>query len=351
MPGEAEDRNLRSCRTLVAPDALRAAFPPSLKAAETVAAARDAIRDAIHGRDERRLVVVVGPCSIHDPSEALEFAHRLKRTAEPLQRELIVVMRTYFEKPRTRVGWKGLLNDPALDGSCDVRAGLVRARQLLLAINELGVPCGAEVLDPLGPHYLGDLLCWAAIGARTVESQTHRQLASGLAMPVGFKNGTDGRVDVAVDALVAAGHPHSFLGLSPEGTPAVVETRGNPDRHLILRGGGGRTNYHPRDVREALRLLGTGRSARCVAVDCSHGNSDKDPDRQEAVLGEVLRQLRAGQHAILGALIESNLEAGRQRREGGKPLRYGVSITNACIGWKDTERLLTATAEQLRARA
>jgi len=351
MLGEAEDRNLRSRHTLLAPEALRAALPASPQSARTVAAARNAIRDVIHGRDPRRLVVVVGPCSIHDPSQALEFARRLKHTAEPLQRELLVVMRTYFEKPRTTVGWKGLLSDPALDGSCDVRGGLAQARALLLAINELGVPCGAEVLDPLAPHYLGDLLCWAAIGARTIESQTHRQLASGLPMPVGFKNGTDGRVDVAVHAMLAAGQPHSFLGIAPEGTPAVLETRGNPDRHLVLRGGGGRTNYGPRAVGEALRLLGAGRTPRCIAVDCSHGNSGKDPGRQEAVLREVVRQLRAGQSAILGVLLESNLEAGRQRREDGKPLRYGVSITDGCIGWKDTERLLIATAELVRRSA
>ena len=343
-----EGRNLRSCRTLIAPNALRAAVPLTVKAAETVAGARAAIRDVLHGSDERRLVVIVGPCSIHDPSEALEFARRLKQTAEPLQRELVVVMRTYFDKPRTTVGWKGLLNDPDLDGSCDIEVGLARTRELLLAIGELGVPCGAEVLDPIAPRYLGDLLSWAAVGARTVESQTHRQLASGLPMPVGFKNGIDGRIETAVNAMVAAGHGHSFLGVTSGGATAILETRGNPDVHLILRGGGGRANYGPRDVGDALQLLSGEGPVRSVAVDCSHGNSGKDPSRQEAVLREVVRQFRAGRKAILGVLLESNLEAGSQCPGDGAPLRYGVSITDGCIGWKDTERLLNETARALR---
>jgi 3-deoxy-7-phosphoheptulonate synthase len=343
-----EDHNLTGIRPLMSPRALKVESPLSVKAAETVAGARNAIRDVIAGRDARRLVVIVGPCSIHDPAAAIAYARRLSRTAEPLQGELVVVMRSYFEKPRTALGWKGLIHDPHLDGSCDAPAGLRATRALLLAISELGMPCGSEILNPFTPQYLGDLLCWGAIGARTAESQPHRQLASGLSMPIGFKNGTDCRLEVALNGMVAAKHPDSFLGITADGRAAVVETSGNPDRHLILRGGGGRTNFGPEDVAHAATLAADEELRRPILVDCSHGNSDKDYTRQGAVAREVARQFREGQRALMGLLIESNLRPGNQRWEEGGGLRYGVSITDACIGWGETEALLHEIAEAVR---
>jgi 3-deoxy-7-phosphoheptulonate synthase len=351
MLEQIEDRNLMAIRPLMSPRALKARIPQSVKAAETVVAARNAIRDLIHGRDTRRLAVIVGPCSIHDPEAAVAYARRLMRASEPLQGELAVVMRTYFEKPRTTVGWTGLISDPYLDGSCDVEAGLERARALLLAINELGMPCGSEVLDPFTPQYVGDLLCWGAIGARTAESQPHRQLASGLSMPIGFKNGTDGRLDVAHNAMIAARHRHSFLGITADGRTAVVETSGNPDRHIVLRGGTRRTNFSAEEVARAAALVADDDVRRPIMVDCSHGNSNKDHTRQAAVAREVVRQFRDGQRALLGLLIESNLEPGNQRWERGAALRYGVSITDSCIGWAETEALLHEIAEAVRTSA
>jgi 3-deoxy-7-phosphoheptulonate synthase len=346
-----EDRNLTGIRPLMPPRALKARIPQSVKAAETVVGARNAIRDLIHGRDSRRLAVIAGPCSIHDPEAAVAYARRLQRASEPLQGELAVVMRTYFEKPRTTVGWTGLISDPYMDGSCDVEAGLERARALLLEINELGMPCGSEVLDPFTPQYVGDLLCWGAIGARTAESQPHRQLASGLSMPIGFKNGTDGRLDVAHNAMITARHCHGFLGITADGRSAVVQTSGNPDRHLVLRGGGRRPNFGPEDVARAAALVADDDARRPIMVDCSHGNSNKDHTRQAAVARAVARQFRDGQRALMGLLIESNLQPGNQRWERGAALRYGVSITDACIGWDETEALLHEIAEAVRTSA
>jgi 3-deoxy-7-phosphoheptulonate synthase len=346
-----EDRNLTGIRPLMPPRALKARIPQSVKAAETVVGARNAIRDLIHGRDSRRLAVIAGPCSIHDPEAAVAYARRLQRASEPLQGELAVVMRTYFEKPRTTVGWTGLISDPYMDGSCDVEAGLERARALLLEINELGMPCGSEVLDPFTPQYVGDLLCWGAIGARTAESQPHRQLASGLSMPIGFKNGTDGRLDVAHNAMITARHCHGFLGITADGRSAVVQTSGNPDRHLVLRGGGRRPNFGPEDVARAAALVADDDARRPIMVDCSHGNSNKDHTRQAAVARAVARQFRDGQRALMGLLIESNLQPGNQRWERGAALRYGVSITDACIGWEETEALLHEIAEAVRTSA
>jgi 3-deoxy-7-phosphoheptulonate synthase len=351
MLEQIEDRNLTGIRPLMPPRTLKARIPQSVKAAETVVEARNSIRDLIHGRDTRRLAVIAGPCSIHDPEAAVAYARRLKRASEPLQGELAVVMRAYFEKPRTTVGWTGLISDPYLDGSCDVEAGLERARALLLEINELGMPCGSEVLDPFTPQYVGDLLAWGAIGARTAESQPHRQLASGLSMPIGFKNGTDGRLDVAHNAMIAARHPHSFLGITADGRSAVVRTSGNPDRHLVLRGGGRRPNFSPEDVARAAALVADADARRPIMVDCSHGNSNKDHTRQAAVARAVARQFREGQRALMGLLIESNLEPGNQRWERGAALRYGVSITDACIGWDETEALLHEIAEAVRTSA
>ena len=345
-----EDLHLEGIVPLVSPRELKAQLPVSPRAAASVLAARGALRDAIHGRDARRLVLIVGPCSIHDPDAAREYAERLARAAAPLEDALIVVMRTYFEKPRTTVGWKGLINDPHLDGSCDVATGLALARGLLLELGELGVACASEVLDPFTPQFVADLLAWASIGARTAESQTHRQLASGLSMPVGFKNGTDGSLEAAGNAMIAAGHSHSFLGITPDGRSAVVTTKGNPDRHLILRGGGGRANYAREDVARAAALAAKQGIARGVMVDCSHDNSGKDAARQGAVCRAVLTQLRDGPPGpLLGLMLESFLEPGRQTWRKGEPLARGVSITDACIGWPETEALLGEIAEAARA--
>jgi 3-deoxy-7-phosphoheptulonate synthase len=348
MSERLEDRNLAEIRPLLSPRELKARLPASPEAADQVLRARQAIRDAIHGRDRRRLLVIAGPCSIHDPAAALDYAGRLREAARPLAGELVVLMRTYFEKPRTTVGWKGLVNDPHLDGSCDVPAGLALARRLLLEINELGLPCASEVLDPFTPQFLADLLSWASIGARTVESQTHRELASGLSMPVGFKNGTSGGLEAARNAIVAARHPHSFLGITVDGASAVVQTRGNPDRHLVLRGGDSGTNYSAGDVERAAALLASEALARPVLVDCSHGNSAKDPRRQARACREVLKQVRAGSPAILGLMLESNLEPGAQSWRPGAALRYGVSITDACLGFDETAELLHEIAEAVK---
>jgi 3-deoxy-7-phosphoheptulonate synthase len=351
MQERIENRNLIEIRPLTSPRSLQAKLPVSEAAAATVLAGRHAIRDVIHGRDGRRLVVIVGPCSIHDADAALEYGARLRRVADSVGEQLVLVMRTYFEKPRTTVGWKGLINDPDLDGSCQVERGLEIARRLLLDLGTLGVPCASEVLDPFTPQFVGDLLAWASIGARTSESQTHRQLASGLSMPVGFKNGTNGNLAVAHNALVAAGCAHSFLGITREGDAAVVRTRGNPDRHLVLRGGGGRSNYAPEDVARAATLVAGEGGERQVMIDCSHGNSNKDHTRQAVVCREVLGQVRQGDRAIMGLLLESNLRPGRQAWERGAPLQRGVSITDACMGWEETERLLSEIAEAVAAAA
>jgi 3-deoxy-7-phosphoheptulonate synthase len=346
-----EDANLVAVEPLPPPAEVKTRRPVSESVAGHVLAARERIRDALHGRDRRRQVVVVGPCSIHDADDALEYARRLSAVAERSDDALVVVMRTYFEKPRTTVGWKGLLNDPHLDGSCDVGHGIERAREILLAVNGLGVPCASEALDPVTPDYLADLLAWVSIGARTAESQTHRQMASGLSMPVGFKNATDGSIAAAGNAMLAAGRPHRFLGVSPDGRASVVKTVGNPDRHVILRGGRRGPNHGAEHVAEALRLVADQGIARPVMVDCSHGNSGKDPARQPEVCRDVVAQLAAGERGILGVMLESNLEAGAQTWKPDGELVRGVSITDACLGWDDTEALLDELAEAVRRAA
>lgn len=330
---------------LPSPEELRRELPGKAAVSAHVAAARDSIRDLLHGRDPRRLLVVVGPCSIHDPIAALEYARLLAKTARATSDQLVVVMRTYFEKPRTSVGWKGWIYDPHLDGSGDVGAGLRSARSLLLEINALGVACGAEILDPIASHYLADLLSWGAIGARTAESQTHRELASALPLPIGIKNPTSGDLDVAVHAMTAVAGPHSMLSLSGSGSPAVRHSPGNPDRSLVLRGGTQRSNYHPPDVARALEATRAQGLARPLIVDCSHDNSRQDPGQQPAVMRCVLAQIREGQRAIMGLLLESHLRAGRQRLDCAGRLAYGVSITDGCIGWSETESLLFEAAE------
>jgi 3-deoxy-7-phosphoheptulonate synthase len=348
MQNRIEERGLIEVRPLISPGALEAKLPISERAAATVLAARRCIRDVIHGREAKRLVVIAGPCSIHDPDAALEYAGRLRRVAGSVGETIAIAMRSYFEKPRTKAGWKGLINDPYLDGSCDIATGIELARELLLELNEMGMACASELLDPLAAGFVTELLSWACIGARTSESQPHRQLASGLPMPVGLKNATCGGIEAAVNAMAAASVPHSFLGISAEGSPAVLRTRGNPDRHVVLRGGGGGPNFGPAHVAEAAALAASQGIARPVMVDCSHGNSGKDPTRQASVCREVLKQVRRGDRRIMGLMLESNLHGGRQSWKRGAPLRRGVSITDGCIGWNETEDLLHEIAEAVK---
>jgi 3-deoxy-7-phosphoheptulonate synthase len=345
-----EDRNVTAVEPLVTPRSAKTKLPVPPETAAAIGAARAAIRAVLHGQDPR-LVVVVGPCSIHDPAAAVDYAERLRAATRPLEDALVVVMRTYFEKPRTTVGWKGLVNDPHLDGSCDVQAGLQLARRVLLDVNRVGIPCGSELLDPITPQYIADLLAWASIGARTTESQTHREMASGLSMPVGFKNGTDGGVQVAVDAMTSAGHPHTFLGIDVDGVTSTIRTRGNPDRHIVLRGGRAGSNHRRDDVERAAALVADQGVARPIMVDCSHGNSAKNPANQVTVAREVLEQLPAagGTGRVMGLLLESHLVGGRQDWKPNQPLRYGQSITDACLGWDETAVLLDEIAKAARA--
>jgi 3-deoxy-7-phosphoheptulonate synthase len=315
-------------------------IPAGDAALATVTNARRQLRAALAGTDDR-LVVICGPCSIHDPASALEYAHRLRDLSEQVRDSYIVIMRAYFEKPRTTIGWKGLIYDPARDDSHDMNRGLREARQLLLTINELGLPCATEFLDPIVPQYTADLVAWAAIGARTTESQTHRQMASGLSMPVGFKNATDGSVQSALDAMLAATRAQSFLGIDPSGSTSIVRTTGNPDVHLILRGGTSGPNYGTTTVSAVVSALeGLPAGTRPVMVDCSHGNSNKDYRRQAAVFRDVRNAIAGGQRGVLGLMLESHLVEGRQPM--GPGLAYGQSITDACIGWEETAGLLSA---------
>ena len=351
MSPQVENTNIVAFQELTAPGQLQRALPSPPAVQQLVLRTRHELRDVIAGVDTRRLVVVVGPCSIHDPVAAIDYANRLARLRRELADDLIILMRTYFEKPRTTVGWKGLINDPHLDGTRNIELGLRTAREVLLAINNVGVPCATEALDPITPQYISDLISWASIGARTTESQTHREMASGLSMPVGFKNGTDGSLDAAINALITAGQGHSFLGINAEGHASVVKTAGNPSRHIVLRGGH-RPNYYREDVERAAQLVGKADPGlrRCVMIDSSHGNSSKDHRRQGVVCRDVVGQFVEGNGAILGLLIESNLEEGRQDWIQGANLRYGTSITDACIAWPETESVLRNVAERVRHR-
>src|SRR5947209_16865303 len=322
--------------------------PRTLTATRIVMAARNAIHAILNGTDDR-LLVVVGPCSIHDPAAAVDYAERLAAMREKLSGHLEIVMRVYFEKPRTTVGWKGLINDPDLDGSFNINKGLRLARQFLLEVNELGVPAGNEFLDMISPQYYADLVSWGAIGARTTESQVHRELASGLSCAVGFKNGTDGNVRIAVDALKAARTPHHFLSVTKEGHSAIVSTNGNEDCHIILRGGK-HPNYDAASVDAAAKELAASGLEQRMMVDCSHSNSQKMYQRQIDVAREIARQVAAGEERIFGIMVESHLKAGRQDLVPGKPLIYGQSITDACIGWEDSVPLLKNLAEAVRKR-
>lgn len=343
-----DDVRIGAVKPLVTPSLLLERVPATGEALSLVESSRAAIADVLHGRDDR-LVVVVGPCSIHDHDEALEYGRRLKSVADALARELLVVMRTYFEKPRTTVGWKGYINDPHLDGSFAMNEGLERARRLLHELAVRGLPAGTEFLDLLSPQYIADLVAWGAIGARTTESQSHRQLASGLSCPVGFKNGTEGSVKVAADAILAARAPHAFIGMTKMGIAAIFETRGNDDCHVILRGGK-TPNYDAAHVAQCCTVLRAAGLREQVMVDVSHGNSGKSHRRQVDVAADVARQVAAGEARIIGVMIESHLEEGRQDLVPGVPLRPGVSITDACIGFAQTEQVLEALAASVRQR-
>jgi 3-deoxy-7-phosphoheptulonate synthase len=343
------DRRIERVVPLLAPDALLEQLPLSDEQAEVVIRGRRDVHGVLEGADER-LLAVVGPCSVHDPDATLEYAARLGQLARELSGELLIVMRVYFEKPRTTTGWKGLINDPHLDGSGDVNAGLHLARRVLLGVLDAGLPVGCEFLDPITPQYIADAVSWGAIGARTTESQIHRQLGSGLSMPVGFKNRTDGNIQVSVDAVRAAAESHAFAGIDPDGTPAILYTRGNSDCHIILRGGKGRPNYDPSSVATALELLDAGGLPGRVMIDLSHDNSGKDPERQPEVAADVGRQLASGNRAILGVMLESFLLAGRQDLKAGAPLLYGQSITDGCIGWETTVEVLERLAGSVRDR-
>ena len=342
MIHNTDDLRIKEIKELLPPNHVIREFPATERAATTVFDARAAIHRILHGADDR-ILVVIGPCSIHDPKAALEYAARLSEQRLRLNDDLLIVMRVYFEKPRTTVGWKGLINDPRLDGSFRINEGLRTARSLLLDIAEMGLPTATEFLDMITPQYIADLISWGAIGARTTESQVHRELASGLSCPVGFKNGTDGNVRIAVDAIKAAASPHHFLSVTKAGHSAIVSTNGNEDCHVILRGGKA-TNYDAASVDAAGREIAAAGLAARLMVDFSHANSQKKPENQVRVGADVAGQLAAGEERIMGVMIESHLRAGRQDLIPGKPLEYGVSVTDGCIGWEDSVALLDALA-------
>ncbi|MFA5516357.1 MAG: 3-deoxy-7-phosphoheptulonate synthase [Desulfuromonadales bacterium] len=340
---------IRGLTPIIAPSDLKQIFPLSGHGAEFVTTVRHQITNILHGRDPR-LMAVVGPCSIHDPQAALDYAGRLAGLARELSDQLLLVMRVYFEKPRTTIGWKGLINDPDRNGTHLISKGLGVARNLLCSINEMELPVACEMLDPITPHYLADLISWGAIGARTTESQTHREVASGLSFPVGFKNGTDGSLRIAIDAMKSALHSHSFLGINNEGRTSIVQTTGNPDVHIVLRGGNDQPNYQAADIRRTEEMLAKAGLRTAIMVDCSHANCYKDHARQEEVLLDVVDQLAAGNQSICSVMIESFLEAGNQPiAEDLAQLRYGVSITDKCIDWPTTERLLRHVHQRLKA--
>jgi 3-deoxy-7-phosphoheptulonate synthase len=343
-----DDVRIGAVRPLITPALLEESLPVPDAAQALVESSRAAISRVLHGQDDR-LVVVVGPCSIHDHDQALEYARQLKVQADALQDDLLVVMRVYFEKPRTTVGWKGYINDPHLDDSFAINEGLAMARRLLLDVLDIGLPVGTEFLDLLSPQFISELVSWGAIGARTTESQSHRQLASGLSCPVGFKNGTDGGIKVATDAIQAAQAAHAFMGMTKMGQAAIFETRGNDDCHVILRGGK-TTNYGKADVDAACALLKAAGLREQVMIDVSHANSSKQHQRQITVAGEVAQQIAAGDARITGIMIESHLEEGRQDIVAGKPLQHGVSVTDACISMAQTVPVLQALAEAVRTR-
>lgn len=347
---DLENINVISFDAMPTPRELHTRLPLSGHAADVVNSGRETLR-AILERKDQRLFVVVGPCSIHDPVAGLDYARRLKALQEEVKDTLFLVMRVYFEKPRTTTGWKGYINDPDMDDSFHVDRGMELARKFLLDVCELGLPTGTEALDPISPQYLGDLITWTAIGARTTESQTHREMSSGLSTPVGFKNGTDGDIDIAINAILSASHPHSFLGLNDEGRVAIVRTRGNQHGHVVLRGGNGRPNYDTVSVAMAEQALTKAKLLANIVVDCSHANSFKKPELQPLVMADVINQVVNGNEAIRGLMIESNLVGGNQKIPADlSQLIYGCSVTDACVDWETTEKMLREAAEHLRSR-
>ena len=348
MPQRTEDLNVAALDVMPSPDEVKAKIPLTETAANAVVKGRRTLEAILDGKDPR-LFVVVGPCSIHDPVAGLDYARRLARLAAELSDVFYVVMRVYFEKPRTALGWKGFINDPFMDDSFRIDVGMERARRFLLDVNEAGLPAGTEALDPIAPQYYGDLIAWTAIGARTSESQTHREMSSGLSTPVGFKNGTDGDLDAAVNAIVSASRPHAFLGINGQGRSAVVRTRGNRYGHLVLRGGGGRPNFDTVSISLAEQALEKSKMARSIVVDCSHANSWKKPELQPLVMRDVVHQIREGNRSVVGLMVESFIEAGSQSIPSDlSKLRYGCSVTDACVSWETTVEMLQSSAQVLR---
>jgi 3-deoxy-7-phosphoheptulonate synthase len=343
-----ENVNVAAFDTMPTPEEVHARLPLSALAEATVNQGRDTVRAILERRDPR-LFLVVGPCSVHDPKAALDYAARLKALSDEVNDTIFIIMRVYFEKPRTSTGWKGFINDPNMDDSFRVDQGMAKARELLLKINEMGLPAGTEALDPISPQYLADLVSWYAIGARTTESQTHREMASGLSAPVGFKNGTDGGLEVAVNAMISASAQHSFLGINNLGSIAIVRTAGNPHPHIVLRGGGNRPNYDTVSVSLAEQALTKARLANNIVIDCSHANSFKRPEMQPLVLADCVNQIRLGNRSIVGLMIESHLVAGNQSIPADlSQLTYGQSVTDACIDWETTEKAVHDAAVMLR---
>lgn len=342
-----DNRNVLEEQVIISPDELLRALPVSDGAEETVWDARQTIKKIL-SREDKRLLVITGPCSIHDVEAAKDYASRLVTLREELSDTLYILMRIYFEKPRTTVGWKGMINDPRMDDSFHLEEGLRKARELLVWLAELDLPVATEALDPISPQYLADLFSWAAIGARTTESQTHREMASGLSMPVGFKNGTDGSLTVAVNALHSVSSPHSFLGINHQGQVAIIKTRGNVCGHVILRGGGGKPNFDREHVEAVEKALANAHLPVNIMVDCSHDNSGKDPDNQPAVLQDVVQQIKDGNQSIMGVMLESHLHGGHQSiPKDHSELKYGVSVTDACMDWDTTEQVLREAAAEL----
>lgn len=338
-----ENIRVEDVRPLIPPGELKSRLPVSETCRETVQSGREQISHILQGKDPR-LAVVIGPCSIHDPTAALDYARRLRELSDKVADRYFILMRVYFEKPRTTIGWKGLINDPGLNDSCDIEHGLEIARKLLIEVGEIGLPAATEFLDPIIPQFIADLISWSAVGARTTESQTHREMASGLSMPVGFKNGTDGAIQTAVDAMSAARIPHSFLGIDRQGRTSIVKTAGNPDCHLVMRGGRSGPNYQKHHIDEAAAAIAKSGANPRIMVDCSHANSGKKPENQPVVWNDILAQRSAspaGSSPVFGAMIESFIEAGSQSIPADlTQLQYGVSVTDACLSWRDTEKLL-----------
>ncbi len=347
MRNKIFDTNIENYHVLLTPQEVKSKLPLTSSAEANVLKHRQELRDILDFR-ERRKFIVIGPCSIHNTELALEYSRKLKKLQDRVEEKLLLIMRVYFEKPRTTVGWKGLINDPDMDDSFCIEKGILTARELLLKINELGLSAGTEALDPIIPQYISELIAWSAIGARTAESQTHREMSSGLSMPVGFKNGTDGNIQVALNALHSAKNPHHFLGLNQQGQVSIVQTKGNDYGHIILRGGGGKPNCDRENVKATEEQLKKADLPPRIVIDCSHGNSNKDYKLQGGVLEDVVQQIVEGNTSIVGMMLESNINEGNQKIPANlADLKHGVSVTDACIGWEETERIILAAHEKL----